>query len=66
MIEMTGIFIHKQAPVSLDQWASQLATVFVVPGLGLPFCLFPPTSETYSSNSISFSLIWRLWPKDEW
>jgi hypothetical protein len=61
--ENDGHFIHKVAPVSLDQWASQWL-LFLLTRLWsciLFGCQFQ--GSIYKTLQL-LSLIWRLWPKD--
>lgn len=58
-------FIHKIAPVSLDQWASQLVTVFGNKGkLGVAFCLAANFRDLFIQHYNFFPLFGGFGQKD--
>lgn len=58
-------FIHKVAPVSLDQWASQMVTVFGDKGkLGVAFCLAANFRDLFIQHYNFFPLFGGFGQKD--
>jgi DNA primase len=58
-------FIHKIAPISLDQWASQLVTVFGNKGkLGVAFCLAANFRDLFIQHYNFFPLFGGFGQKD--
>lgn len=58
-------FIHKVAPVSLDQWASQLVTVFGNKGkLGVAFCIAANFRDLFIQHYNFFPLMGGFGQKD--
>lgn len=58
-------FIHKVAPVSLDQWASQIVTVFGDKGkLGVAFCLASNFRDLFIQHYNFFPLFGGFGQKD--
>jgi hypothetical protein len=58
-------FIHKEAPVSLDQWANQIVTVFGDKGkLGVAFCLAANFRDLFIQHYNFFPLFGGFGQKD--